>query len=38
MDLSNSQTLEVSKTLKGTLESPKLKPSGAKCKISALLD
>jgi hypothetical protein len=26
MDLSNIQTLEVSKTLKGTLESPKLKP------------
>jgi hypothetical protein len=38
MDLSNIQTLEVLKTLNRTLENPRLKPMGAKCKISALLD
>jgi hypothetical protein len=38
MNLKDIQTLEVSKALKRTLESPRLKPEGAKCEISALLD
>jgi hypothetical protein len=38
MDLNDIQTLEVLKTQRRTLENPRLKPYGAKCKISALLD
>jgi hypothetical protein len=38
MDLHYIYTPEIPKTLKRTLENPKTKPLGAKCKISALLD
>jgi hypothetical protein len=38
MDLHYIHTPEISKILIGTLENPKPKPWGAKCKISALLD
>jgi hypothetical protein len=38
MDLNYIHTPEIPKTLKRTLENPKPKPQGAKCKISALLD
>jgi hypothetical protein len=38
MDLSNIQTLEVSKILKRTQKALALNPRGAKCKISTLLD
>jgi hypothetical protein len=38
MNSSGIQTLRVQETLIGTLENPKPKPKGAKCKISALLD
>jgi hypothetical protein len=38
MKLRDIKTLGEPKALNRTLESPKLKPEGAKCKISALLD
>jgi hypothetical protein len=38
MDLSDTQTLEVPKTLNRPLENPRLKPYGVICKCCTLLD